>query len=314
LDYYKTKHAELVIQEDLVNPIDAYFLIKRLSFEWEAVEELLTPTVPSNLTRIASEVDLQGAAVALSRVHDTYGLNITEITEGYLLGTRYSQPLSIEDCFEIGQQMKGYGDNYYAMVWLQEALRKCQSQEEEADIIDEFHPILYNATHRELALALVSRLLVIEPANHEAQVYKKMYETSVGASNVTYAEIFQAKFHRRRDPKDGLDPKLRTRYNRLCRGDTDKSPKRLAALRCRFLYDSYVFSRLAPFKLEEVYKNPDIVVYHDVISDAEIMKIQKITKPLVRSRGLRLQPLHSLYIGRWNAPQFPIRLPANRNL
>jgi prolyl 4-hydroxylase len=286
LEHYKAKHANVVIREDMINPIDAFFLIRRLSWEWEEVENLLNSTASEDLGRIASEQDLQGAAVALSRIHDTYGLNITEVSEGFLLGTRHSQPLTTEDCFEIGQEIESYGDEYYAMMWLREALRKCESKDMKADIIDSFHPILYNSKHPALALALVDRLLAMEPMNREAQEFQKQYQAVVGEANLTYDEIFTADFHRKRNPDDLLDPEFRLKYNRLCQGHTDKSPKRQATLKCRYVYENSVFTRLAPFKLEEVYRNPDIVVYHDVISDEEIGKIQNLTKPLVSEGSL----------------------------
>ena len=38
---------------------------------------------------------------------------------------------------------------------------------------------------------------------------------------------------------------------------------------------------LAPAKIEEMYKDPDLVVYHDVISDKEMAIVKGFATPLV---------------------------------
>lgn len=40
---------------------------------------------------------------------------------------------------------------------------------------------------------------------------------------------------------------------------------------------------LAPVKVEVIYKDPDIVMFHDVISDKEIEIIKELATPNVRS-------------------------------
>ena len=39
---------------------------------------------------------------------------------------------------------------------------------------------------------------------------------------------------------------------------------------------------LAPVKVEEIHNKPDIVLFHDVISDNEIGMVKKLSTPLVR--------------------------------
>jgi nitrogenase molybdenum-iron protein alpha/beta subunit len=81
--------------------------------------------------------------------------------------------------------------------------------------------------------------------------------------------------------KSELDSKLRETYEKLCRGETDKSSKRLSKLKCRLDTTTSKFLIIAPLKVEEIHINPLIVVYHNVIYDSEIAVIQKLIKPKV---------------------------------
>lgn len=71
-------------------------------------------------------------------------------------------------------------------------------------------------------------------------------------------------------------------YRSVCRGDVTQSPKHLARFRCKYLSKS-AFSKIAPFKVEEMSLDPYIAVYHDVIYDKEIETIKNISTPKVNA-------------------------------
>ena len=52
-------------------------------------------------------------------------------------------------------------------------------------------------------------------------------------------------------------------------------------LKCYYSRGHHPFLLLQPVKVEQVSLEPFIVVYHDVISDNEISKIQEMAKPEV---------------------------------
>ena len=52
-------------------------------------------------------------------------------------------------------------------------------------------------------------------------------------------------------------------------------------LKCYYSRGHHPFLLLQPVKVEQVSLEPFIVVYHDVISDNEINKIQEMAKPEV---------------------------------
>lgn len=103
---YAREHEEASrnIQQYLSNPINAYLLVKRLTTDWKRVEELITQDVGksfvTNITSSRSDLkfptdeDLNGAAVALMRLQDTYKLETAQVARGVLNGVQYSTGLT----------------------------------------------------------------------------------------------------------------------------------------------------------------------------------------------------------------------------
>lgn len=52
-------------------------------------------------------------------------------------------------------------------------------------------------------------------------------------------------------------------------------------LKCRYVNRGIPFLKIAPFKEEEVYLEPRILIFHDVIYDEEIDVIKCLAKPKV---------------------------------
>ena len=76
------------------NPLNSYLLIKRLTSDWKEVKNLMSSKVLeddsfANLTdsferplKWPSEDDLSGAAIALTRLQDTYNLSPSDMSQG----------------------------------------------------------------------------------------------------------------------------------------------------------------------------------------------------------------------------------------
>lgn len=68
----------------------------------------------------------------------------------------------------------------------------------------------------------------------------------------------------------------------LCRGEISLPADIQKQLKCRYVDRGISFLKIAPFKEEEAYLNPRIVIYHDVIYDEEIETIKRLAQPRVR--------------------------------
>ena len=122
---YQREHAEAAadITSYVSNPINAYLLTKRLTTDWKQVENLMAHDVGAgnvlhletknfcsnylsitpfilldfltnitnyrNILKFPSDEDLNGAAVALMRLQDTYNLDTSSLARGELNGIQY---------------------------------------------------------------------------------------------------------------------------------------------------------------------------------------------------------------------------------
>jgi prolyl 4-hydroxylase len=151
---------------------------------------LLLSVIFQNLTEhrkrysFANDEDLNGAAVALTRLQDTYELKTSDVAEGILLGTQYSSSMSVEDCFEMGKQLKAYGDNYYALLWLQEAFKRNEqsratSKNMKIKILESLHPILSQENYTAAAVKVIDELTNINSGHTERKENENILELQV---------------------------------------------------------------------------------------------------------------------------------------
>ena len=134
------KKAHNDVEKYIGNPLNSYLLIKKLTSDWKELQNLLSPS-PTNLVanltdnferplKWPSEEDLSGAAMALTRLQETYNLNPTDLTHGKLNGVAYGTTLSAHDCFELGRQHYNSGDMDHAITWMKEANKRLKEESE----------------------------------------------------------------------------------------------------------------------------------------------------------------------------------------
>ena len=77
-----------------------------------------------------SEEDLNGAAVALLRLQDTYKLTTEDLANGQLNGVNYgNSKLTAHDCFELGRQSYNVGDHYHTSLWMNQAMKRWSEEQ-----------------------------------------------------------------------------------------------------------------------------------------------------------------------------------------
>ena len=59
------------------------------------------------------------------------------------------------------------------------------------------------------------------------------------------------------------------------------SSKRLSKLKCRYITNSNPFLLIGPVKQEEMFDNPAIWVFHDVVTDSQIELMKTLALPKV---------------------------------
>ncbi|XP_059046367.1 prolyl 4-hydroxylase subunit alpha-2-like isoform X2 [Achroia grisella] len=298
---YKREHdmAMKDIPNYLGNPINAFTLIKRLTTDLDDIEHSIkigteyikNVTINYDDVKYPSQEDLSGAAQALIRLQDTYRLDVRELSEGLLNGVIYSTPMTASDCYELGRSLYNDKDYKNALTWMMETLRKYKEENEpylfdEVDILEYISFSHYMIGDVKTALDWTKKLLKLDPNHTRASGNIPHYMKDIEEEDV--------KQKRRRRGDIGEDTKEknseymaelteyqkdRMNYESLCRGDMYLPSYFTKDLHCRYLTENHPFLKLARVKMEIIYLNPDVVVFHEVMSDDEIEYIKSLAKP-----------------------------------
>uniref|UniRef100_A0AAR5PQR8 procollagen-proline 4-dioxygenase n=2 Tax=Dendroctonus ponderosae TaxID=77166 RepID=A0AAR5PQR8_DENPD len=297
------KKAREDAQSYLSNPINAYTLVKRLTADWTQVEALVNTNMNADTLanisyvkqnmKFPTDEDLNGAAVALMRLQDTYRLDTSSLARGELNGVKYSAELSAADCFELGRQSYNNGDYYHTQLWMEEAgarfKREANETVDQSDILEYLAFSIYKQGNVALALDLTNKLLELTPTHSRALGNKVYYQDQLkgqeketvkrkGDDESENIPINGVKFYK----PNYDDPFGKDLYEALCRGEVSTPVEVQAKLKCRYLSRDNPFLKLAPFKVEEAHLEPDLFIFHDVMSDKEIETIKRLAQPRFR--------------------------------
>ncbi|XP_026315821.1 prolyl 4-hydroxylase subunit alpha-2-like [Hyposmocoma kahamanoa] len=260
------------------NAINAFTLIKRLSTDFERLK-----TVASEPTEFvwdremiyATEEDLIGATMAISRLQSVYKLNTTHLAEGNLQGV-IGFPMTANDCYELALILYKQEDpniSRQAAEWFEAALEKLNNEQNENTftaievmtyIVKSYHRSNINLDIK--AYAWAEKLLALKP-NDRTDYVTNFYKYAVTRNNTNSTEVASW-----------------NKYSALCRGETDVPAASSSKLHCWYLRN-IPFLKLAPIKMEEVHKDPNVFIFYDVLSDDEFQNIKTIAGPkLERAR------------------------------
>lgn len=297
-DIYQKQHNKATedVQLYIANPINAYTLVKRLTTDWKEVEALMSTDVSkdymANITyfkenmKFPTDEDLNGAAVALTRLQDTYRLDTSSLARGELNGVKYSAELSAADCFELGRQSYNNGDFYHTQLWMREADSRLKREANEtidrSDILEYLAFSTYKQGNIPLALDLTNKLLEILPTHSRALGNKIYYEEELEKSTDTKRKGDDESEEIANEGPYIPDPYGREHYEMLCRGEIELPIELKSRLKCRYLNNNNPFLLIGPFKVEEAHLKPDLYIFHDVMGDAEIETIKKLAQPRFR--------------------------------
>lgn len=313
LDYLKRKVKEYQTEHEaaaddvssyLLNPINAYLLTKRLTTDWRDVEQVMTLDVGSqfiqnvssyrSVLKFPTDEDLAGAAFALIRIQDTYDMKAAELAGGIINGVQYSTEMNSEDCFEIGRQSYINSDFRHTIQWMNEAMNRLNnnSQLTRADLLEYLAFSTFKEGDVRLALDMTNELLDLVPDHQRALGNRNYYEkqlTSLNQKSVlrgddgtdTVPQDKSLEFQHVSNPYN-YDMPERKMYELTCQGKMHPPQEILKQLFCRYVTNDIPFLKIAPLKQEQMYTDPFLAVYHDVLYDSEIEIIKSLARPRFR--------------------------------
>ncbi|GFT62807.1 prolyl 4-hydroxylase subunit alpha-1 [Nephila pilipes] len=279
----------------LSNPVNAYLLVKRLTADWQTAGLLIDGTyskaVIDNITQqpllFPDQEDLRGAATALLRLQDTYLLDTTELAKGEIEGTRsvFSE-LSAGDCFLLGHEALQLDDHYYTVRWMQEALERYEKEEiktaTKSSILDYLAYSTFVTGDIEHAIKLTQDLIEVDPNHSRAYANIAYYQNILNNRDENNKGDVGL-------PGDNIPKPLKVikresipafeNYEKLCRGEHVKTPFEESQLHCRYTTNNSSYFLLQPIKEEQLSLDPQILVYHDVISDKDMELFKQLAVP-----------------------------------
>lgn len=286
------------------NPLNSFLLIKKLTSDWKQVQGLIQNSVGKdlfgNLTeqrdhfglRWPSDEDLNGAATGLMRLQDTYRLDTESLAKGILNGKHYGPELTAHDCFELGRQSYNNGDYFHTNIWMEQAMRLYHDEMEKtigrSDILEYLAFSAYMSGNIRRALKLTNEMLELDPEHPRGWGNKRYYEETLkqkGASYVQRGEDGlgnadeQVNLLKERQKREDDLGEERVHYEQLCRGEEFVPEAIRSKLVCSYSTGHHAYLLIGPVKEEEVYLQPRIVVYHDIVSDEQIKTIQELATP-----------------------------------
>lgn len=300
LNLYKREHERAMddIPNYLGNPINAFTLIKRLTADLDFIEDSIKIGTEyiKNVTmnhvdvKYPSLEDLTGAAQALTRLQETYYLNVHDLAEGILNGVSYSTPMTASDCYELGRTLYNDKDYTNALAWMKEALRKYKDENvmypfTEVDILEYIGFAYYLNGDVKTALEWTQRLLSVDPKHVRARGNIPHYQKTIAEQEAELKKQQRGETSDEPEEEDGQDYELsdyakeRKVYESLCRGEMEIPHEITKRLKCWYVTDTHPFLKLAPIKVEQMYVKPDIFMFHEVMTDDEIEFIKKRAKP-----------------------------------
>ncbi|RCN52652.1 tetratricopeptide repeat protein [Ancylostoma caninum] len=269
--------------QDISNPI----------FDWKAIEsKMLSNKANDFIERISNanygiryptEEDLTGAAIGLLRLQDTYRLDTKDLAQGRIYKDQGNYTFDAGDCFTIAKAAYNDGDYYHVIMWMEEALKRLEQEEEPTadreEVLEYLSYSLYKQGNLKHALQLIEELYKLNPQHPRAKGNIKWYEDLLAQEGVKKADMRRS-FGRivNERPISVLGNEERTIYEALCRNEVPVSEKELSKLYCYYKRDR-PYLVYAPIKVEIKRFNPLAVLFKDVISDEEVEQIQELAKP-----------------------------------
>merc|ERR1719433_2245024 len=138
------------------------------------------------------------------------------------------------------------------------------------------------------ALKLTNEMLELDPEHPRGWGNKRYCEETLkqkGASYVQRGEDGlgnadeQVNLLKERQKREEDLGEERVHYEQLCRGEEFVPEAIRSKLVCRYSTGYHPYLLIGPIKEEEVYPQPKIVVYHDIVSDEQIKTIQDLATP-----------------------------------
>ncbi|XP_078683378.1 prolyl 4-hydroxylase subunit alpha-3-like [Branchiostoma floridae x Branchiostoma belcheri] len=268
------------------HPVGAYLLIKRLSQEnvqdiFQQAQNLIGK--PNILVQVPDQEDLEMSAFALVRLQAIYNLDIHSLAHGQIVmamaAPQSAQPrlvaisspepflaLDLWDTMFLGNVASDQNHFEDAIRWYSYALGSAYGLKEKVDAMSKMASAHAKLKQYDQSLAIYQEALQLDPNN---QILYADYDDTLQLAAVDDGTVEEE------------DPELKAlvaKSQHLCRMDVVQNPAP-RRLKCRYVRDSpHLY--ISPARVEVLHRrNPQILMYHDVITQTEAKKFRTVAFP-----------------------------------
>lgn len=262
-------------------PTNVFSLVRRLHKDWTYLDIYMTQSVGQEQTKalheywshLPKEDDWGEAVNAISRLQDTYDLKAEDLTSGIINGKKYDTKLSALDCYAMGFELFGRKDYIGAGFWLYSAINSYEENAllrlydlSRAKIMELYAETLLRQSRYQDALTMINVVLSLSSPKPNSELQRRKNDVELHIK--TY------------NPQPVKHPKNAPSFYQLgCRGAFANQQSKLY---CVYNTTTTAFLKLAPLKMEILSLDPYLVIFHDVMSDEEIVTLQLMARPVLR--------------------------------
>ncbi|XP_028838594.1 prolyl 4-hydroxylase subunit alpha-2 isoform X2 [Denticeps clupeoides] len=271
------------LERHISNPFKAYKLVRGLRKKWKLVEEITTNSSSQDFLGVLkqksqglpSDGDVDGVALGLVRLQETYHLHPESVMKGGVPGLVGTGALDPDEMFHIATVAHQNWKYQYAFLWMQETLRQLdegvESEVSKMEVLRILAPLSFQMGVLPVALNLTQQILEQDSSDlltlAQFAHYKSLKESVLTPNGY-------------KNPFD-LSIMHNMSYEALCRGEGSKmTDKRRRRLFCRYSSGGGNARLIyAPVKEEDEWDHPRIIRYHELMSDKEIEIIKTLARP-----------------------------------
>ena len=289
------------------HPTDSYKLMKRMVTEWNDLSSWMYTSQESRqeLESLALNVkrifafqegkELRGSFLSIFKLQDTYKISVAEMVNGL---REPSHKLNYDDMFEIATYAIHYWVFPRAIEWASYIIQQFDDASNDVDVsvgrsmLSNVYDILSWANYKTRNYEL---------ASEASKIALKLNHTHVRQYNLAWYQQLHATQKHPGDtvgiPED--DPENNKTLQAIrCRREEKLEQTYADTLFCQY-YTPHPQFYLKPLKLERLYHDPRIDVYHELLSNTEVNYI----KEKARSR-LNLAKVYSLETGKMTTASY----------
>jgi len=267
------------------HPTHSYKVLSRMAREWSNIDWMFTSKESNenlnNLKRLSHNIlgfknglELRGTMNSIFRLQETYKLDVKDMVNGM---RQPAHRLSFENMYEVAMFANHFWAFPQAVAWSKYIVKQFGTEVDVSlgiAMLSDVYDILSWASYK---------IRDIPQAIEACKISIKFNATQKRRENLIWFEEFK---RTKKIPSDTFDinedltGRNKTLQSKRCRQEETLNPSYAATLFCKY-YSPHARFILKPLKQEQIYHEPKIDKYHDILSEFEMEYIkQKARKKL----------------------------------